>query len=110
MKFLSFLIAILVLTLNGMPCSDAGMPEHGNNGTTNARSSAAAQHSSDEEHEDLCSPFCQCACCSLAYALPLTLPPGTILKTDWNEQQFASFQQHCPAGIALPVWQPPQLV
>ena len=111
MRFLSVLIAVLVLALNCMPCSDAGLWAHeGNNKVTTATPNPAGHQDDNGTHQDLCSPFCQCACCSLAYALPLTLPQDTPVKTVWCDLQFPSWAQHCPSGITLPVWQPPQLV
>ncbi len=110
MKLLSFLIAIMVLALSCMPCSDTGIFTHGNNSRVTTSHTQTTQHIPGEEHQDLCSPFCQCACCSLAYALPFACTPGTWVKAGWSDQQFVSFVSHCPSGIALPVWQPPQLV
>ncbi|WP_162903450.1 DUF6660 family protein [Taibaiella koreensis] len=107
MKFWSFLIAIMILVLSCMPCSDAGaiVP------TRNQTSAAAGDRhpgGHQEEHRDLCSPFCQCSCCSLAYALPLlpTQSPAAVLLSRNNA--FPLLIQQCPAGIALTIWQPPR--
>lgn len=108
MKFWSSLIAIMILVLSCMPCSDAGASVSARSHTS---TSADTKHPGghEEEHQDLCSPFCQCSCCSLAYALPLPPAPEPAGVPVFRNKAFALLTQQYPAGIALPVWQPPQL-
>lgn len=107
MKWFSVLLAVMVLTLSCMPCSDAiGLPFN----TAKTATTAQDSHKNEQDHKDLCSPFCQCSCCSLAYALPLAAPLAPAEKPLWTSRIFAMPVLHFPSGIALPVWQPPQLV
>jgi len=108
MKFWSFLIAITILVLSCMPCSDAGASVSALS-RTSAPADAQPTGGHQDEHRDLCSPFCQCSCCSVAYALPLFPVPEPAAVSLFRDKTFSLLIQPCPAGIALPVWQPPQL-
>lgn len=95
----------MLLALSCIPCADAGdlVVSAATAGSTGHRESAP-----DHEHRDLCSPFCQCSCCALAYALPQATAPEFAVRTAVPRTPFASYLQQKPTGIALPVWQPPQ--
>jgi hypothetical protein len=76
MKLIFIIQAMLLLLLNGLPCGDthqAGAVVH-----AQVHNSTAA-HPQEEDGQDRCSPFCTCACCSIAnyitepYSLPATL-------------------------------------
>lgn len=98
----------MILVLSCMPCSDAGKVSYRQDRNLAA---STTDHTSGhtDEHQDLCSPFCQCSCCSLAYALPILSVPAAAPAPAFGDKTFAALIQQCPAGIALPVWQPPQL-
>jgi len=108
-KFISSILAVLVLVLSCVPCSDATgspvstqMPE--------ALEQAAGGHHDDHDHGvELCTPFCTCACCAstalpVFHSLELKPVPPTA------ERVFAVYLPHPPTEVFLPIWQPPQLV
>lgn len=97
--------------LSCIPCSDAeGFAMEQSAKPTIAKSSSEHSGKSEQEHKDLCSPFCQCSCCALAYALPSVIAPEAAIRTFISDKVFASYLQQRPVGIVLPIWQPPQLV
>ncbi|HTN47225.1 MAG TPA: DUF6660 family protein [Flavipsychrobacter sp.] len=109
MKLLCSILAVMILVLSCIPCTDT-------EGFTIQRGDVAAVQKADvnpdqsSEHQDLCSPFCQCACCAIAFALPIPAIPQVSFRVSVPEQLFASYLQQKPVGIAVPVWQPPRLV
>lgn len=61
-------------------------------------------------HNELCPPFCTCACCGVQIAQ--LLPPG-FMATAFQPEIFsknASFYTSAfPTGIAFAIWQPPKI-
>lgn len=104
------ILAIIMLVLSCIPCSDAEIFATSNQQSHTVKNDGNSSHSSDQEHKDLCSPFCQCSCCAVAYALPSSAIPKIEIRVAISEKAFAFYSQHRPEGISLPVWQPPQLV
>jgi hypothetical protein len=100
-----------MLVLSCIPCSDADSfaMQHNQTNVT-AKTSTGHSRSSDQEHKDLCSPFCQCSCCALAYALPTAIAQEVVIRAVVSDKVFASYLHQRIVGIAFPVWQPPQLV
>lgn len=94
-----------------MPCSDAKAYacERQNRATTDA---AVTDHKGNQDtgHEDLCSPFCQCACCSVACAVPLVSCAPAELSPFVPTKVYAIYLRQHPEGVLSPVWQPPQCV
>lgn len=100
-----------MLVLSCIPCSDAeALVMEQTSSITTAKSASEHSDKSGEDHKDLCSPFCQCSCCALAYALPSVVVSEIEIRTFISDKMFASYLQQRPVGIAIPVWQPPKLV
>ena len=103
MKFFAFIIAILVLALSIMPCADSGANE--SKATTVVKKS---NHQQNDPQQDDCSPFCQCSCCG-------TFSPNHFITTISYIPSYliiskSSFLSANILEIALPIWQPPQLL
>lgn len=103
MKFLAFIMAIMVLVMSVMPCAD--------DATAMCKAKTEfkeASHQQGNPTSKVCSPFCQCSCCfgfTISH-FPSSIPviSGTVNK------QISSFLPSEVIDITLPVWQPPQLV
>ena len=98
-------MAFLVLALSCLPCADKGMPS-----TTEKTEYSLSKHisSSNSDQDDNCSPFCQCACCpGFSINHPFTV---SDLVIEHESSEFSSYASFNLFTIALPVWQPPQLV
>ena len=105
MKVIVFIMAFLVLALSVMPCADADIKTTDGKAKTELTKS---NHEAGNPQQDDCSPFCQCSCCAgfcinhFITSIIITLPFGNKIKPAF-----------LPSGIldiALPIWQPPQLV
>ena len=104
MRFTAFILAMLVLIMNCLPCADQQelilAEKHAH--------TAPAPHD-HQEHTDLCSPFCHCACCAtfLVVHQPLILSEKqeTLLRPP-----YSTYLSQKIAEVSLPIWQPPQLV
>ncbi len=103
MKFFAFIMAFLILALSVMPCADA-------NAVDVKAKTEFSKHSQPhpENHPDACSPLCACNCCSgVAFFSAIkktglvSLYVSPVYNSDIAPRLFS---------IALPIWQPPQLV
>ncbi|MET0638015.1 MAG: DUF6660 family protein [Chitinophagaceae bacterium] len=105
MKLFSIILSLIMMGLSNVPCGDRGgdtCPEPG----MGAYSSGGGETHSD--HEDLCSPFCQCNCCA-GYSIHYeTVAEAEIFLPGKNK--FISFLPEKISEVSLPVWQPPQIL
>ena len=101
-RVLAFFLALYVIALTLDPCVDneatcsaatqlvkeTGTPDHGNS------------------HQDLCSPFCTCNCCSLSMevAAAFFLPATPVLYS--TLPYF--FEPRPVSAYPAPVWEPPK--
>ena len=97
-------MALLVLSLSCLPCADSGTMDAGK-----IKSEIVKQDDQDhhDDHEDACSPFCNCSCCakfSIYYAWGVSEIPALANKN------FMSFLSDNIIEVFAAVWQPPQLV
>lgn len=103
MKFSAFVMAIMVLVMSVMPCADDA------NAMIKVKTEfKQATHQQDNPQSKVCSPFCQCSCCTgfeISH-FPSLLPVVTATVN----KQIISFLPSEIIDITLPVWQPPQLV
>ena len=104
MKIFAFILAVLVLALSCMPCTDGANAMNNSDAKTEFSKSGKQQ-----EHKDLddCSPFCTCSCCTgftflfIPYQINYLIPQSA--------EKTAFLLPSKISDIALPVWQPPQL-
>jgi len=105
MKFLTFIMAFLVLTLSCLPCADCDAVMKDNKAKTALTKTSGAKHN---DHEDSCSPFCHCTCCS-THLVVQNIPFFSFNRFS----SFTHFQSLIEDNLlerSNPVWQPPQLV
>jgi hypothetical protein len=105
MKFFAFIMAFLVLVLNCLPCADGAIAiQHEK---LKAEFTTAQSSSQESDHNDACSPFCQCSCCatfSINHVIAAIPGPHIFAST-----LTFSYLPATAVEISLPVWQPPQL-
>jgi hypothetical protein len=102
MRLAAFILSILVLALGCMPCADA------NAFPSKARQEISTVTEQGTEHNDICSPFCICTCCAGFSVSHTFIEIKTFIpqqRTDHGAYYIASLRK-----VALPIWQPPQLV
>lgn len=96
MRLFTLIFSIYLLAVSLLPCSDAY--NECNNKTATARVQAAftdtQEHNHKSDHNDLCGPFCTCACC------------GTILTavTGFSVFAFHSPQPQVSEDPKFPIW------
>lgn len=105
MKFFTFIMAFLVLALSCLPCADQDVDVKDNNAKTELSKSTDGAHKS---HDDCCSPFCHCSCCS-TYLVAQSIPFFAFTRV-YSSAYFETLVDDDLIEISLPVWQPPQLV
>lgn len=103
MRLIGFVIAIVVLGLSCMPCSDTN--------TASAKVKVAMQVMDTStplgDKTNDCSPFCQCNCCA---GFPLQVLSNTILLTVPEMHiTHCDFYIASISRIAIPIWQPPKI-
>lgn len=103
MRLTASILAILILVLCMWPCAEA----HGHL-KSEVKIELKKSHSQQEDHIDLCSPFCHCSCSTLVIEPQPAVPPllfTTIYFFQTSHQEYIS-----SIGISLhsPIWQPPR--
>lgn len=105
MKIFAFIMAVLVLVLSCMPCTDGA---YGLNDPKANSAFSTSQNQQEESHPDDCSPFCTCNCCASFAIISYYYQIGSLHITSVEKKAV-----HLPVSlseISLPIWQPPQLV
>jgi len=95
-------MAVMMLVLNCIPCTD------GNASETHDKIAFAAQDTQHEnDHEDNCSPFCQCACCfGFSISHDATVSSGITMNSG---SEFGCYLPENLLEISRPIWQPPKI-
>ena len=106
MRILTFILAFIILSLSCLPCADDAIAMKADGAKAELVKIPIQQD--DKDHDDACSPFCQCACCagaSLNHSIN-SIHSGSIICP----KQFTSYLPLDIIEISLPIWQPPKLV
>ena len=106
MKFFTFIMAVLVLTLSVVPCADNGNAMYAGKAKTEITKPSEQQQ--DNNHSEACSPFCQCSCCAGFYINHFIA--SIIIIPLYVGNSSCSFLPADVNEVALPIWQPPQIV
>jgi hypothetical protein len=106
MRLLSFILAMMILVLSCIPCSDTGIIYPQNESTVSL--SIPCEHSQNQ-HDDCCSPFCQCSCCA-GISMPVWATPFTLSRVINLPRLYNDYRTTTAPDVFLPIWQPPQLV
>lgn len=107
MRLIAAILALLVLSLSGVPCSDsvAAPVKDGDMQTLLVHTPDDRNH----EHNgiDHCSPFCVCGCCATfsIMATPMLLPQRAVPQAGI---EFARYPGCAPKSMPLDVWEPPK--
>jgi hypothetical protein len=104
MRITSYILALLVLLLSCIPCSDRAVQPSGRSANIIQTKAASTRNA----HTDSCSPFCICACCATTrvQSEPVEYSLHNIDNAITHTAFYSSFVQQC----SFAVWQPPQLV
>lgn len=101
MKFCTSILAIFLLTISLLPCNDE-------------RTCVDAKHKKTEQNHnqetnDLCSPFCFCACCgNMAFSFELFSYKLEKCFSIESKLSFTNSNSHLPTCY-ISIWQPPKI-
>ena len=107
MKVFALFMAIYILVLSAVPCSDV----HNDFNDKNTKTELTQTHDHQQDKDDNCTPFCTCTCCS-----------ASVIAVD-----FTPFQIKKPAEFSITkkitirnfsfisnffgsIWQPPKIM
>jgi hypothetical protein len=103
MKALALIMAIYMLGLSIIPCSDA-------NAKTSTQQNKPAQQHEHEDHEDGCSPFCICSCCNNIVYISTTSLTTIIATQQYFKKPNTKIENTAIANTYLSnIWQPPKI-
>ncbi|MFZ4260781.1 DUF6660 family protein [Sphingobacterium sp. HJSM2_6] len=112
MKIFSSIMAIYMLVLFLIPCSDSFEQDALNYPTNSQELSDQGVHQ-HKEHSDFCSPFCVCGCCGVLSAV---FHHWNFNTFDFKVKSFdlpkteASYSFIYIPSYMAEIWQPPQLI
>lgn len=98
-------MALMVLAFSMLPCADEGSFAEGK---ASYEAAQTMPQDSDGDHNDACSPFCICSCCA-GFSVTAKMPAAVTVPA-FFQTVFTSYIADRLYTIALPIWQPPQLV
>lgn len=102
--YLSLILALILLGLSFVPCSDSII----------ALDDIQHEHAdhSDETHEEGCSPFCTCECCSIFvedYHFELTIYEASFLLDLVPRETFNHYSFDYSFVFSNCIWNPPRI-
>jgi hypothetical protein len=106
MKIFLYVLGVIMLGLGCLPCSD-GKAFNSNRETVNI--STGAHQDQTQKHNDICNPFCSCACCGVTQ-VSHNIASFDLQLPDHSSAYLDTYSAFHIIAIALPIWQPPQLV
>ena len=113
MKFLTYILAFIVLSLSAKSGNDAMLLTSEVQKPCCSLKSAPvsetrnANHQDDNKNNDSCNPFQACCSCLLvSFHFPFSLEPNIIIPTE----QFFGYQSYLASQFISDFWQPPQFV
>lgn len=106
MKLFAFFMAIYILVLSAVPCSDV----HNDCNNSKSKTELTQNHDHQQDQDDNCSPFCTCACCGASVVAIDFTPfqikkPAEFLITQKISLRNFSFISNFYGNI----WQPPKI-
>jgi len=116
MKTLASILAMFLLGLSLVPCSDTAVSALLSNTNPIQFHVSTSEHdhgsdADDTEHVDFCSPFCSCSCCGLHIVSTGEVVHSSMIfyHLEFDQDSFA-YTSPIYFGFLKNVWQPPQLV
>lgn len=106
MKFFTLIFSIYLLAISMLPCGDANNECN----TTAPQTETTQNHSHKTDHNDVCSPFCICSCCSTV--ANFSIPESRVIeeKTVFAEiQKFPIRDFNFVSNYYGNIWQPPKI-
>ncbi len=105
MRFVTLIFCFVLMLQAILPCPDSiSCFKIENDGI--CRDDAGSEEKSD--HEKMCSPFCQCACCS-CIATPQRIAYHIQSYITLSPREYADVYVVNLREVFIPIWQPPKI-
>ena len=104
MKILAFLLAMSILALSTMPCSD------GQNFEDQQHEDISVDHSHQEDSDDSCPITCICNCCGISIAYEPLTAYEIVTFNKISTQLIPTYQSNYRFDFLSNIWQPPQVI
>ncbi|WP_215239255.1 DUF6660 family protein [Dyadobacter helix] len=106
MRLAIYVLAFFTVVLSCIPCQDKPARVSYKDTITIIDASADCQ---DQATNDLCSPFCICACCAgITLQQPVALLPDAASLPFFNDDAF-TYTAGSKGGDLASIWQPPRI-
>lgn len=102
-QLLTSFLSVYLLVLMILPCNDV----HAHAQTRELQQVTQLQN--EQHHEDFCTPFCACACCTTPIIMQ-SVPTFEVPYFDISYTKTPSFYKFIASSFCGSIWQPPQLV
>ncbi len=99
-------MAFMVLAFSILPCADGASFDQGE--AKYELLTHSQPQNNDQNHDDACSPFCICSCCA-GFSVVNKFPASPTIVIP-HQPTYSSYISERLFSVALPIWQPPQLV
>jgi hypothetical protein len=104
-----YLLALYMLLLPGVPCSDA----HNICSEKTSSTTTTTNHDHEQDHDDNCSPFCVCSCCGTSIAVFEFSTKICFTQNifEYNvAEKVAIKNENVLASFSNAIWQPPKFI
>lgn len=105
MKYLTFIMAFLILGLSCLPCADNAYTMNAGKAKSEMIKKASTENETD--HNDDCSPFCNCTCCA-GFSINHSIASISSIVV-FSSNRFSSYLPANISEVSFPVWQPPKI-
>lgn len=107
MKVFAFFMAIYILVLSAVPCSDV----HNDCDDNSNKTELTKNHDHHQDQDDNCTPFCTCTCCS-ASVIALDFVPFQIKNpTVFHISEKVTIRNFSfISNFFGSIWQPPKIM
>lgn len=91
------------MALLAVPCSDVY------NSCADSTKIVETSHSHSQDHDDHCTPFCQCACCSVSVIkVQFKLPDFNLPQNNYSSKKVVIKDCQVISGYSGNIWEPPK--
>ncbi|WP_346770863.1 DUF6660 family protein [Flavobacterium filum] len=106
MKLFAFFMAIYILVLSAVPCSDV----HNDCNDKKTKTELTQNHDHQQDQDDNCTPFCTCTCCSASVIAVDFVPFQIKNPTVFHISEKVSLRNFTfISNFFGSIWQPPKI-
>lgn len=105
-KFFAIIFSIYFAYLSTVPCGD----KENCNEFAQTHATITTDHNQGNSHQnEICSPFCTCACCGCQGFNLKSFPTVAIAFTQTAERKIIPYQSQFISQFSADIWQPPKV-